>query len=88
MMRLLLTLPLLLLTAASEETPFDASSEIFADAAACKARLAGLAADARGGGFDAVEGPYEITPATPESTRCAPKAPATELPSTAASPRK
>jgi hypothetical protein len=61
-MRLLLTLPLLLLTAASEETPFDPSTESFADAAACNARLAGLAAEARGGRFDAVEGPYEVTP--------------------------
>lgn len=59
---LLLALPLLLLTAASEETPFDTSSESFADAAACKARLAGLAAEAREGRFDAVEGPYEVTP--------------------------
>jgi hypothetical protein len=62
-MRLLLTIPLLLLlTAASEETPFDASRESFADAAACKARLAGLADEARGGRFDAVEGPYEVSP--------------------------
>jgi hypothetical protein len=61
-MRLLLTIPLLLLTAASEDTPFDASTEVFADAAACNARLAGLAAEARSGRFDAVEGPYEVTP--------------------------
>jgi hypothetical protein len=63
-MRTLLAVPLLLLTAAAEpeETPFDASAETFADAAACKARLATLAADARGGRFDAVEGPYDVTP--------------------------
>jgi hypothetical protein len=59
-MRLLLTIPLLLLTAASEETPFDPSTESFADAAACSARLSGLAAKARGAGFDAVEGPYDV----------------------------
>jgi hypothetical protein len=61
-MRILLTIPLLLLTAAAEDTPFDASSETFADAAACKARLVSLAQDARSGRFDAVEGPYEVTP--------------------------
>ena len=60
-MRFLLILPLLLLTAASEEeAPFKASAEVFADAAACKARLTALAAEARGGGFDAIEGPYEL----------------------------
>ena len=60
-MRLLLALPLLLLTAAAEEVPFDPSTETFADAAACRARLGALAAEARGGRFDAVEGPYEVT---------------------------
>ena len=60
-MRLLLAVPLLLLTAASEETPFDPSTESFPDAAACKARLAGLASEARTAGVDAVEGPYEVT---------------------------
>jgi hypothetical protein len=60
MCRLLLALPLLLLTAASDETPFEASAETFADAAACKARLAALAAEARGGAHDAVEGPYQV----------------------------
>ncbi len=61
-MRFLLALPLLLLTAAaeSEETPFTPSAESFADAAACKARLAAIAAEARAGGFDAVEGPYDV----------------------------
>lgn len=42
------------------ETPFEAAQRSFADAAACKAFLAGRAGDARGEGFDAVEGPYEI----------------------------
>ena len=51
---------LLLVLAAAEETPFEAGAERFADAAACKAHLGGLAADARGGGYEAVEGPYEI----------------------------
>lgn len=52
---------LLFLALASAEAPFEPSTESFADAAACEARLAGLASDARGGGYDAVEGPYEIT---------------------------
>jgi hypothetical protein len=51
---------LLLLLAAIEETPFEASAERFADAAACKAHLAAVAAGARGERYDAVEGPYEI----------------------------
>jgi len=42
------------------ETPFEASKRSFADAAACKAFLATRAGEARGGGFDAVEGPYEL----------------------------
>jgi hypothetical protein len=62
-MRLLHVLPLLLLTAAAEEeTPFSPSAESFADAAACTARLAGLARDAGTGSFDAVEGPYQVAP--------------------------
>ena len=60
-MRALLTIPLLLLlAAAAEETPFTPSTESFADAAACKARLAVLVAQARSGSFDAAEGPYEV----------------------------
>ena len=51
---------ILLLAAAAEETPFEAGAERFADAAGCKAHLATMAADARGGGYDAVEGPYEL----------------------------
>jgi hypothetical protein len=61
MRRLLLTLPLLFLTAAAEEeVPFEPSAESFADAAACKARLVALAGEARAAGHDAIEGPYEI----------------------------
>ena len=59
MLRILLPLPLLLL-AAAREAPFEASGESFADAAACKAHIAGLADAARAQGYDAVEGPYEI----------------------------
>ena len=52
---------LLLLAAAADETPFEAGAERFADAAACKAHLGVLAARARsGGGYEAIEGPYEI----------------------------
>ena len=63
-MRTLLAVPLLLLTAAAEpeETPFTPAAKSFGDAAACKAHLAGLATEARTGAFDAVEGPYELTP--------------------------
>jgi hypothetical protein len=59
MLRLILPLPLLLLAAAAE-TPFEASGESFSDAAACRARLVALAAEARAENADAVEGPYEI----------------------------
>ncbi|HEY0111982.1 MAG TPA: hypothetical protein VGB59_02390 [Allosphingosinicella sp.] len=59
-----MSLLLLLLAAAAaganEETPFEPSARIFADAAACKAFLAGEAATARRGSFDAVEGPYDL----------------------------
>ena len=51
---------LLLLLAAPDETPFEAGGERFADAAACEAHLAAVATGARGGGYDAVEGPYEL----------------------------
>lgn len=46
--------------AADLETPFEAAPQSFADAAACKAFLAARAGEARGQGFDAVEGPYEL----------------------------
>jgi hypothetical protein len=56
-----LLLALLALAAAeAEETPFEPSRDSFADAAGCRAHLAGLAAGARGGDYDAVEGPYEL----------------------------
>ena len=42
------------------EAPFEASERSFADAAACKAFLDASAGEARGLGFDAVEGPYEV----------------------------
>jgi hypothetical protein len=46
--------------AAATETPFEAAQRGFADSAACKAFLASRAGEARGEGFDAVEGPYEL----------------------------
>jgi hypothetical protein len=54
------SLPLLLLAAAWSETPFEPASRSFADAATCEAHLAALAGTARSGGFDAVQGPYEV----------------------------
>jgi hypothetical protein len=39
---------------------FEASAERFADAAGCRAHMAGLVAAARAGGFDAAEGPYDF----------------------------
>jgi hypothetical protein len=56
-------LSLLLLAGAAgldAETPFVAAQRSFADSAACKAFLATRAGEARGEGFDAVEGPYEL----------------------------
>ena len=62
MIRTLIALPLLLAAApaAADEAPFEPSGAHFADAAACKARLAHLASEARGEGYEAVEGPYEV----------------------------
>ncbi len=57
----MIALLLLLATVADGETPFEASAQSFADSAACKAFLATRAGEARGQGFDAVEGPYEIS---------------------------
>ena len=51
---------LLLAAAANAETPFEPASRDFVDAAACKAFLATSAGEARGQGYDAVEGPYEL----------------------------
>jgi hypothetical protein len=55
-----LVLALLLLAGAADETPFEDSARRFADAAACKAHLAAMAADARRQDYDAVEGPYDL----------------------------
>jgi hypothetical protein len=53
--------PLLLIAATSAgDLPFEPSAEQFADAAACKARLAELSEEARRQDYDAVEGPYAI----------------------------
>jgi hypothetical protein len=48
--------------ASADETPFEPSGRSFADAAACKAWLKTAAGEARGQGYDAVEGPYELAP--------------------------
>jgi len=58
-------LPLLSLAsvaAASGEVPFEPSRETFPDAAACRARLSVIVADARANGPAAAEGPYDIAP--------------------------
>jgi hypothetical protein len=63
MHRLLLSLALLGAVSpllASGEVPFDPSGESFANPAACKARLAGIVADARGREHVAVNGPYDV----------------------------
>ena len=46
--------------APDEEARFEASSEVFADAAACRGRLEAETAKAQAGRYDAVRGPYEI----------------------------
>lgn len=51
---------LLVAALADEPAPFEPATQTFADAASCKAHLAGLAAAARRGDYAAVEGPYEI----------------------------
>ncbi len=50
----------LVAAAAAGEAEFEPSPHGFADAAACKAFLAARAGEARGQGFDAVEGPYDV----------------------------
>src|SRR4051812_3517338 len=55
MLRLILPLPLLLLTAAAEEIPFEPEPATFADPAACREHLAIMVKVARGEGYDAVE---------------------------------
>ena len=42
------------------ETPFSASSDLFADAAACRVRLQAEVKKAQAERYDAVRGPYEI----------------------------
>jgi hypothetical protein len=46
--------------ASAQEVPFEPSLAVFADSAECEARLSELASRARGGGYEAVEGPYEV----------------------------
>ncbi len=63
MHRLILPLSLLIATpasAASGEAPFVPSGQAFASAAACRAQLVELVADARRGDHAAIEGPYEV----------------------------
>ena len=62
MTRVLALLPLLLLTAAADEVPFEPAAEHFADAGSCRAHLVALVGAARAERYDAVEGPYEIAP--------------------------
>lgn len=49
--------------AAEEPAVFEPGAESFADAPSCKAHLVRLAGEARGSGYDAVEGPYDVAPA-------------------------
>lgn len=57
----MMTVLLLVAGAAADfETPFEPAGRSFADAASCKAFLAASAGEARGRGFDSVEGPYAI----------------------------
>ena len=62
MIRTLLAVSLLGAASAAAADPpeFQVSSERFADPAACAGRLEQILAAARGGDFDAVEGPYTI----------------------------
>ncbi len=66
MIRTLLALPLLAVAgaaAAGADPPdFVSAAERFNDAGACLGHLERVVADARGGDFDAVEGPYAIGP--------------------------
>lgn len=64
MVRTLLALPLLAAAsvAAAEPPEFEGASERFANAGACLGHLQHIVANARGGDFDAAEGPYAIAP--------------------------
>ena len=53
---------LLLIAAAPEPPDFTPAADRFEDAGACRAHLGALVRAARGGGFDAAEGPYEVVP--------------------------
>lgn len=55
-------LSLLLLLAQAAVPEFSRADDDFATAEACQARLAQLAAEARGYGYEAVEGPYVLAP--------------------------
>ena len=66
MIRPFLLLAPLLLAAAPHVDPalpdFEAASERFANAVGCRAHIVGIVADARRGGADAAEGPYDLEP--------------------------
>ena len=64
MIRILFALPLFAIaTAAAADPPdFESSAERFGDAGACLGHLQHIIADARGGDFDAAEGPYTVAP--------------------------
>lgn len=47
---------------ASDEVPFEPSTSLFADAAACRSGLAQMVAAERPRDHVAVEGPYDVTP--------------------------
>jgi hypothetical protein len=64
MVRALLVLAPFLLAAVPHVEPdlpdFEPVERRFADAAGCRAHIVGLVAEARRGGFDAAEGPYDF----------------------------
>ena len=63
MVRALLLLAPLLAAAvphAEPDLPDFGAQRRFADATSCRAHMAGLVAEARRGGFDAAEGPYDV----------------------------
>ncbi len=51
-----------LLLAAPDEVPFEPSTDTFADAAACKARLLKIVAEERARPHVALQGPYDLVP--------------------------
>ena len=50
-----------LLLGSAEPAEFEPSPERFADAAACRTHLEGLVAEARGGDYAVVQGPYDLS---------------------------